>query len=78
AVQRDADIVLIDYNDDIEQDLLVPAGRLREPLAALARASSIVITKVPAEADRAKLENISQVVHKYNPRATIGLVRFTA
>lgn len=77
-ILRDVDIVLIDYHDDIENDLLLPAGRLREPLGALARASSVVITKVPHDADRAKLERISQVIHKHNASATIGLVRFAA
>jgi tetraacyldisaccharide 4'-kinase len=77
-VKRDIDIVLIDYNDDISNDLLLPAGRLREPLAALARASSIVITKVPHEPDHQKLERTSQIIHKYNPLASIGLLRFNA
>ena len=77
-VKRDVDIVLIDYYDDINNDLLVPAGRLREPLAALARASSVVITKVPNEPDHQKLERTSQIIHKYNPLASIGLLRFNA
>jgi tetraacyldisaccharide 4'-kinase len=77
-IKRDVDIVLIDYNDDINNDLLVPAGRLREPLAALARASSVVITKVPNEPDHQKLERTSQIIHKYNPIASIGLLRFNA
>ena len=77
-IRRDADVVLIDYSDDIENDLLLPAGRLREPLAALSRATSIVITKVPQNPDHSRLETISRVIHKYSPNATIGLVRFVA
>lgn len=77
-VRRDVDVVLIDYNDDINNDLLLPAGRLREPLAALARASSIVITKVPHEPDHQRLERTSELIHKYNPLASIGLLRFNA
>jgi tetraacyldisaccharide 4'-kinase len=77
-VKRDVDIVLIDYNDDISNDLLLPAGRLREPLAALARASSVVITKVPHDPDHQKLEHTSELIHKYNPLASIGLLRFNA
>ncbi len=75
-ITRDADVVLIDYNDDLENDLLLPAGRLREPLAALNRASSVVITKVPAVPDHAKLEKLSAIVHKHNHGATIALCRF--
>jgi tetraacyldisaccharide-1-P 4'-kinase len=75
-IVRDIDMVLIDYNDEISADKVVPAGRLREPLAALNRASSVVITKVPAKPDRQRLENISDVVHKHCPRANISLARF--
>ncbi|HEY9684395.1 MAG TPA: tetraacyldisaccharide 4'-kinase [Oculatellaceae cyanobacterium] len=77
-IKRDADIVLWDYNDDIEQQSLLPAGRLREPLAALNRASSVVITKVPQVPDPGRLERFSRVIHQYNRTATIGLVRFNA
>ena len=33
---RNSDIVLLDYNDELTKDHLLPAGRLREPLSALA------------------------------------------
>jgi tetraacyldisaccharide 4'-kinase len=46
-LRRDIDIVLFDYNDDLDSMTLLPRGRLREPLAALGRASAIVITKIP-------------------------------
>lgn len=42
---RDADIVLLDAKDPFGGGLLLPAGRLREPRAALRRASIVVITR---------------------------------
>jgi tetraacyldisaccharide 4'-kinase len=42
---RDVDIVLIDATDPFGSGLLLPAGRLREPPSALARADMIVITR---------------------------------
>jgi tetraacyldisaccharide 4'-kinase len=42
AVARDFDIVLVTPED--ARDRLLPAGRLREPLASLARADAVVLT----------------------------------
>jgi len=45
ALQRDADIVLLDASDPFGGGKLLPCGRLREPLGALGRASIVVITR---------------------------------
>jgi tetraacyldisaccharide 4'-kinase len=45
ALHRDADIVLLDASDPFGGGRLLPCGRLREPLAALRRASVVVITR---------------------------------
>ena len=42
---RDADIVVVDATDPFGGGLLLPAGRLREPRSALARADVIVVTR---------------------------------
>jgi tetraacyldisaccharide 4'-kinase len=42
---RDADIVMIDATDPFGGGQLLPAGRLREPCAALGRADVVVITR---------------------------------
>lgn len=58
---RDVDIILIDSTDPFGGGLLVPAGRLREPPSALARADLIVITRTehsPA---------IETIVRRYSP-----------
>jgi tetraacyldisaccharide 4'-kinase len=44
-LKRDVDIVLIDATNPFGGGLLLPAGRLREPRAALSRADIIVITR---------------------------------
>ena len=45
ALSRDADVVLLDAAAPDAGGALLPAGRLREPLASLARADVIVVTK---------------------------------
>jgi tetraacyldisaccharide 4'-kinase len=67
AIQRDVDLVLLDATDGAGLDALLPAGRLREPLAGLGRASAIIITRaevrpdVDAVRDRLRAVSCSQV-----------------
>ncbi len=42
-------ILLVDYNQPLKNDLLLPAGRLREPVSAKNRAAIVVITKCPPD-----------------------------
>lgn len=42
-------ILLIDYNRPLKEDLLLPAGRLRERESQVRRANIIIITKCPSE-----------------------------
>lgn len=44
-LHRDVDLVLLDATDPMGLDALLPAGRLREPLAALKRAAGVLITR---------------------------------
>ena len=44
-LSRDADIVLVDASDPFGGGLMLPAGRLREPVSALRRASIVVVTR---------------------------------
>ncbi|MBC7997347.1 MAG: tetraacyldisaccharide 4'-kinase [Leptolyngbya sp.] len=75
-IERDIDLVLIDYNDEPDKDSLLPAGRLREPLSALIRAKVVVITKIPQNPDEEKLENLRRLISKYATRAEIAAARF--
>jgi tetraacyldisaccharide 4'-kinase len=47
-LERDADVVLVDSTDPFGAGALLPAGRLREPRSALARADVVVITRTSA------------------------------
>ncbi len=49
ALARDLDLVLLDAADPWAGGRLPPLGRLREPLAALARADAVLITKLPVD-----------------------------
>jgi tetraacyldisaccharide 4'-kinase len=75
-LERDLDVVLVDYNDDPENDMLLPAGRLREPLSALNRARVVVITKVPAHPDNERLEKLRAQIRNHAERAEIAEARF--
>jgi tetraacyldisaccharide 4'-kinase len=74
-VERDIDIVLIDYNDDLKNDSLLPAGRLREPLTELKRGTHFVITKLPELPDQQKLRSIRSLINDYNSTADIRSCR---
>jgi len=44
ALHRDLDIVLISAHEPIGTDVVLPAGRLREPPASLQRADAVIVT----------------------------------
>jgi tetraacyldisaccharide 4'-kinase len=44
-LSRDADVVLVDATDPFGGGMVLPGGRLREPLSALRRADIVVITR---------------------------------
>lgn len=75
GMARNHDVALIDYNDELENDHLLPAGRLREPLAALVRADWVVVTKVPEHTDQDKLNRIRALISKQAPDAQITSCR---
>jgi tetraacyldisaccharide 4'-kinase len=80
AVRRDLDLVLLDAMDATGLDALLPAGRLREPLAGLARAGAVLITRAdsPAQVDavRSRIGTVpdapsTQVEIVFRPEALI-------
>jgi tetraacyldisaccharide 4'-kinase len=54
---RDADVVLVDATDPFGGGMVLPAGRLREPLSALRRADIVVVTR-RVEASSPAVESI--------------------
>lgn len=67
ALARDVDVVVVDVTQEFSDEALLPAGRLREPWSALARAHLIVLTRVEL-ADPLPLEDR---VRRINRRAKI-------
>ena len=74
-LERDFDVVVIDGLDPFGQDELVPIGRLREPLQALARAHAFVVTR--AEVDL-RYRAICDRLREYNPTAPLFRTRLVA
>jgi tetraacyldisaccharide 4'-kinase len=64
GLYRDVNLLLVDATDAVGLAALVPAGRLREPLRAAARATAIIVTRadVPAQ--------VTEVCRRL--RATLG------
>lgn len=58
AVARDIDIVVMDANRMPHKDVLLPAGRLREPLSSLKRAHMVIINKVSQQQDIPQLRSL--------------------
>jgi 3-deoxy-D-manno-octulosonic-acid transferase len=68
-LHRDRDIVLIDALDPLAGGIF-PLGRLREPFAALTRATALVITRAEN-----RHVGIERLIRRYNPRAPIFRAR---
>lgn len=67
---RDLDVVLIDALAPFGGGYLLPAGRLREPLASLARADVLVITRAnQASAD--EVQRIEETLRKHAPEVPV-------
>jgi len=64
---RDEDIVLLDALDPLAGGLF-PLGRCREPLASLARATAILVTR--AEPGRG-IAGLERLIRRYNPHAPV-------
>ena len=56
-------IVLTDYRRPVYRDVLMPAGRLREPACGLRRADMVIVTKCPADMDTEERERIRRKLH---------------
>lgn len=73
---RNFDFLIWDYNDDPLQAQLLPAGRLREPMASVSRADCLVISKVPDTPDPERLSAIRIMANKFKPGIPIIQCRF--
>jgi tetraacyldisaccharide 4'-kinase len=59
---RDVDVVALDVTQNVPGGAMLPAGRLREPLRALARAQLVVLTRTEL-ADAAELDQVIARIH---------------
>ncbi|MCP9451785.1 MAG: tetraacyldisaccharide 4'-kinase [Nitrospira sp.] len=83
GLHRDVDVVLLDATDAGGLDALVPAGRLREPLESLARATVVALTRADSQEDieavRSRLRNAGLVVKDlvqvtFKPESLVSVV----
>ncbi len=72
AVERDANLLLLDGKDPFGGARFPPRGRLREPLSALARADAFIFTRV--ERDTPPEEALATLAH-WNPGAPVFSAR---
>ncbi|MGC2658863.1 MAG: tetraacyldisaccharide 4'-kinase, partial [Bryobacteraceae bacterium] len=75
ALRRDADIVVIDGLDPFGGGAVVPLGRLREPVNALARANMFVLTRTENDL---RFDAIRRRLEHFNPTAPIFRTRLVA
>lgn len=74
-LERDLDIVALDWMDPFGGGRLLPAGRLREPLTTLKRAGAVVITRIESGRSPAAIE---RMVRRWNPTAPVFTARMVA
>ena len=74
ALHRDVNLLLVDASAPQDLDALLPAGRLREPLAAAARATLVLMTRVDQVRQQ---ETVADLVRALGRRDEPILVRFT-
>ena len=62
SLARDADVVLLDASRPLDNEVLLPAGRMREPMSALERADVVIFTRVePSAASSEALREFPEV-----------------
>lgn len=71
-LHRDLDLLVLDGTDLFGGGHLLPAGHLREPLEAMARADLIVVSRAHHVQDRASCR---QAIRRYNPQAPLFFFR---
>ena len=75
AIARDENLLLLDATEPYADAALLPKGRLREPLSALARASAVVVTRVDQAAPGA-VDAIETLVRRVRSDLPLLYARF--
>ena len=68
---RDLDIIAIDATQPFGYGKMLPAGLLREPVAALKRASAVVITRCD-QVDSSQLNELEEKLQSINPNLVVA------
>lgn len=74
---RDLDLVLVDAGDPWGGNRLPPLGRLREPVAAISRASAVLVTKLRPSEDSPPADIVKRV-RRYAPAVPVLGARLEA
>ncbi|SPQ01065.1 putative Tetraacyldisaccharide 4'-kinase [Candidatus Sulfobium mesophilum] len=79
GLYRDRDIVLIDYQNPFADNLLLPLGRLREPVKSLRRTDVIVMTRAGGNISRDDGANneVLKVIRHYSPQSALFFANHT-
>ena len=75
-IKRNLNLVLIDYTNPFGNHHLIPAGILREPLKALKYADAILIAKYDKKARNRSLDDLRNIIRKYNPDCHIFISEY--
>ncbi|HNW45274.1 MAG TPA: tetraacyldisaccharide 4'-kinase [Elusimicrobiales bacterium] len=70
ALERDADILLVNAAAPFMEDSALPFGNLREPVSAVTRASAVILSHC-GQAGPAALDALRAEINRLNPRAEI-------
>jgi tetraacyldisaccharide 4'-kinase len=73
ALRRDTNILVLDAGAPFGNGYLLPRGRLREPLAAMARASAVLVTRA---SQGGRLDELKAAVRAITPTVPIWITDF--
>ncbi len=80
SLYRDKDIVLIDAGDPFGNGMLLPFGRLREPVKSLSRADIIVLTKTGGDSGQrgpCGIDKLREKINSHREKSRIFLSNHT-
>jgi tetraacyldisaccharide 4'-kinase len=69
-LERDIDLVLLDYASPFGNSHLLPRGTLREPLSSLERATACILTRCQ-DGDSEAMRDRFELIHRYSPQVPI-------
>ena len=67
AIQANLNLLLTTYDKPFYDDLLMPAGRLRESKRGAERANAVIVSKCPIHLEEEKKKQIKEKIYSYLP-----------